>query len=380
MTIFKLPDLGEGLTEAEIVHWHVSVGDRIAADQPLVAVETEKAVVEIPAPTPGLVTALFGKPGDMIKVGAPLAEIDLQTSAQQAPMVGNLAEPSRSTKAETPSQQPHAPPPHGPSHIMAAPAVRELAHELGVDLSAVSGTGPAHAITRADIERAAKSAPVIPPSRALAGEWEPLRGVRRAMARKMTEAHRSVAPATVTEEADVSSWPLDAEVTLLAVEALIAAIGAEPALNAWFDEKKEARRLNSQVDIGIAVDTPAGLIVPVLRTSGLQSREALKRELHKLIDGARARSLTRAQMADATITLSNFGHLGGLFATLVVVPPQVAILGIGRVRDVPGPAGGTLRRLLPLSLTFDHRAVTGGEAARFLTRVKTELEQRRQGE
>jgi pyruvate dehydrogenase E2 component (dihydrolipoamide acetyltransferase) len=374
MTTFKLPDLGEGLTEAEIVHWHVTIGDRIAADQPLVAVETEKAVVEIPAPSSGIVTALFGKPGEIIKVGMPLAEIETSTAAETSTMVGILAEPAQATRAERPKQQSFPAPAPSQSHVKAAPAIRELAHKLGVDLSTVSGTGPGSAITRDDVEKAAKSAPIAPAAVALPAGWEPLRGVRRAMARKMTEARQSIAPATVTEEADVSSWPPDAEVTLLMVEALIAAAKAEPALNAWFDDKKDARRLNPQIDIGIAVDTPEGLIVPVLRTGAHGSRDALNAELHKLINGARTRSLTREQMADPTITLSNFGHLGGLFATLVVVPPQVAILGVGRMRDVPPSAGGKPQRLLPLSLTFDHRAVTGGEAARFLTKVKAEIE------
>jgi pyruvate dehydrogenase E2 component (dihydrolipoamide acetyltransferase) len=195
----------------------------------------------------------------------------------------------------------------------------------------------------------------------------------------MAEARQSIAPATVMEEADVSSWPSDAEVTLLAVEAMIAAVRSEPALNAWYDEKREARRVNPQIDIGIAVDMADGLIVPVLRTGAYPSRDALRSELHKLIDAARARSLTREQMADPTITLSNFGHLGGLFANLVVVPPQVAILGVGRLRDGSSAAGEKTYRLLPLSLTFDHRAVTGGEAARFITRVKSTIEQRGRG-
>ncbi len=380
MTTFMLPDLGEGLTEAEIVHWHVTIGDRIAADQPFVAVETEKAVVEIPAPSPGIVTALFGKPGEIIKVGTPLAEIESQTSVDTGTMVGTLAAPSRATKAASPKQQSIPLPAPGGFHFKAAPAVRELAQKLGVDLSTVSGTGPGGAITRADVEKAAAGATISPPTVALPAGWEPLRGVRRAMARKMTEARQSITPATVTEEADVSALPPDGEITHFMVEALIAAVRSEPALNAWFDDKKDARRLNPQIDIGVAVDTPDGLIVPVLRTGAHGSRDALKSELHKLIDGARTRTLTREQMADPTITLSNFGHLGGLFAALVVVPPQVAILGVGRMRESPSVAGGKPRRLLPLSLTFDHRAVTGGEAARFLTKVKAEIEQLRQGE
>ena len=203
--------------------------------------------------------------------------------------------------------------------------------------------------------------------------FEALRGVRRAMARSMTRARESVVPATVTEEAAVTQWPPDVEVTLLTIEAVVSAAHAEPALNASFDGEREARRLNSKVDIGIAVDTPDGLIVPVLKTDVFRDRMSLRTELRRLIAGATFRSLKREELLAPTFTISNFGSLGGLFATLVVVPPQVAILGIGRIRDKQSSAE-TPMRLLPLSLTFDHRAVTGGEAARFITKVRVALE------
>jgi 2-oxoisovalerate dehydrogenase E2 component (dihydrolipoyl transacylase) len=367
MTVFKLPDLGEGLEEAEIVHWHVSPGDRIAADQPLVSVETDKAVVEVPAPWTGRVASLFAKTGDMVKVGAPLAEIETGAASDTGTVVGTLGEkkpaPPAATEAQSHAQVSidHA------AHIKAAPAVRAFAHERGVDLASVHGTGPEGAITHADVERASASAPQP------AEGFEPLRGARRAMARNMARAGREIVPATVTEEADVSHWPEEPEVTLLAIEAILAAARAEPALNAWFDSKREARRLNSAIDIAVAVDTPDGLIVPVLRTGAHEGQGKLRAELHRLVKAATARTLTREQMADATITLSNFGGLGGLFATLVIVPPQVGILGVGRIRTLPGPEGKPLR-FLPLSLTFDHRAVTGGEAARFLSAAKKALE------
>ena len=371
MTTFKLPDLGEGLEEAEIVHWHVSQGDRITVDQPLVSVETDKAVVEIPAPWSGKLAALFGKVGDVVKVGAPLAEIETASAPDAGTVVGSLKETE--TKAERGAATKPAVPPgrYAGVRIKAAPAIRELAQKLGVDLSSVHGTGPEGAITRADLQQAPKGA--MTASAAPLEGFEALRGVRRAMARSVARAGASVVPATVTEEADVTRWPLDAEVTLLAIEAVIEAARHVPALNASYDAQRDALRLNREVDIGIAVDTPDGLIVPVLKTDASKDRPSLRSELRRLIAGAMDRSLKREEMLAPTITISNFGSLGGLFASLVVVPPQVAILGIGRMREAPSPTG-TPARLLPLSLTFDHRVVTGGEAARFITKVRQVLE------
>lgn len=366
MKTFNLPDLGEGLDEAEIVHWHVSAGDRVTTDQPLVSVETDKAVVEVPAPWPGTIARTYGKPGDTLKVGAPLADYEEGERADAGAVVGRLeaepasveAEPKAAARQPEPLQSPAAPAkPEG----QAAPAVRRLARELGVNLGSLTGTGPHGAILRADVEAAAgKSAPVPPQG----GDWEPLRGVRRAMARSMTAA-LAIPRATVMEEADVSHWPENAQVTLLMVQAMVAALQAEPALNAAFDGEREARLLNRNPAIGIAVDTADGLIVPVLRTAECPDPHDLGRELRRLIEGAHQRSLPPADLRGATVTLSNFGAVGGLFAELVIVPPQVAILGAGRVRQ----------GLLPLSLTFDHRAVSGGEAARFLTILKSHLEQ-----
>jgi pyruvate dehydrogenase E2 component (dihydrolipoamide acetyltransferase) len=371
MTTFKLPDLGEGLEEAEIVHWHVSQGDRLAVDQPLVSVETDKAVVEIPAPWAGKVAALFGKVGDVVKVGAPLAEIEASSTQDAGTVVGSLEATPIARGGETSKTAAFSAHPAS-ARVRAAPAVRELAQQVGVDLSSVHGTGPQGTVTRADIELASRDGGEAA-SAALLGSFEALRGVRRAMARSMTRARESIVPATVTEEADISHWPPDAEVTLLAVEAVVSAAHAEPALNASFDGEREALRLNSKVDIGIAVDTPDGLIVPVLRSAAFRDRVTLRVELRRLIEGAMSRSLKREELLAPTISISNFGSLGGLFATLVVVPPQVAILGIGRIRDKQGSAE-TPMRLLPLSLTFDHRAVTGGEAARFITKVRVALE------
>ena len=241
-----------------------------------------------------------------------------------------------------------------------------MSTQQGIDLATIAGTGPDGEITRADIERAAQESTGA----------EPLRGVRRAMAQRMEEAGRAVVPATVTEEADVHAWPPGAPVTARLLAAMVAGCRAEPALNAAYDGAARARRLNAPVHAGIAVDTGDGLIVPVLRDADRQDEPALAAALRDLIAAARARTLAPEALRGATISLSNFGSLGGMYAALVVVPPQVAILGAGRIRPVVvETAGGfAARRMLPLSLTFDHRAVSGGEAARFLAAVRAALE------
>jgi len=366
MPIFNLPDLGEGLQEAEIVAWHVAPGEHVVADQPLLSVETDKAVVEIPSPRAGRIAKLFGKPGERRRIGAPLVEFEDAGRVQTEAMVGEIpeAEPAKAKPAAEPA-------PAGESaKIAASPAVRALARELGVDLARAVPTGPAGTITKADLERAAAAPP------ATASGYEPLRGVRRTMADNMARAHAEVVPATVTDEAIIDHWPEAAEVTLRLLQAMVAACAGEPALNAWYDGKAKARRLHQSVNLGIAVDSPDGLFVPVIRDAAALSPAEIKANLTALIDGVKNRSLAPADFREATITLSNFGGIGGIHAALVVLPPQVAIVGAGRIlpRVLPSPEGSKARRVMPLSLTFDHRAVTGGEAARFLALMIRALE------
>ncbi|MBU6498401.1 MAG: 2-oxo acid dehydrogenase subunit E2 [Rhodospirillales bacterium] len=355
-SVFTLPDLGEGLQDAEIVAWHVAEGDHVVADQPLLSVETDKAVVEIPSPRAGRIARLLAAEHARVAIGAPLVAFGEGGEHDTGTVVGELAEAQPSPAAQ----------PSAPARPRASPAVRAMAAARGLDLSALTGSGPEGEITRQDVA-AAGEAP--------AGA-EPLRGMRRAMALRMAEAGRTVVPATVTDEADIDAWPADAPMTARLVAALVAGCAAEPALNAAYDSAALARRVNAAVHVGLAVDTGDGLIVPVLRDAGARSVADLAAAVSALAEAARARQLAPAALRDATITLSNFGSLGGLFAALVVVPPQVAILGAGRVRTcVAAAAGGFVaRRMLPLSLTFDHRAVSGGEAARFLNAVKTALE------
>ena len=365
MKTFTLPDLGEGLADAEIVSWHVSVGDRVVADQPLVAVETEKAVVEVPAPWSGTVAQLHANPGDIVKIGAPLADFDSEGAGEDAgAVVGEL--PKAEDEAAGTSAAPGTAAAKAPG-VKAAPAVRKLAGDLGVDIESITGTGPRGTITRADVEAAGG---------AVAEAYEPLRGVRRAMARNMGRAHAEVATTNVTDEANIAHWPSGEDVTKRLVRAMVAACNAEPALNAWYDGKKEARLLHDHIDLGIAMNTEEGLFVPVLRDAGNRGETDLRAGLEAMKKDIKARSVPPDELRGQTITLSNFGMIGGRHAALVVMPPQVAILGAGRITEEPRVVDSAISacRVLPLSLTFDHRAVTGAEATRFLMAAIANLE------
>jgi len=276
MRQFLLPDLGEGLEEAEIVAWHVTEGDHFVADQPLVSVETEKAVVEVPSPQSGRIVHLFGAKGDLVKVGAPLVEFAVSPDEDTGTIVGELA-PTSQARAK-----PAAPPLGGALKV--APAVRALARKLDVDLEHIAGSGPDGAITRADVERAAKGL-------LDAGPPEALRGMRRAMAQRMTAAHAEVVPASVTDEADIGSWNQGEDVTIRLVRAIAVACRAEPSLNAWYDAAAGQRRLPARVDIGMAVDTEGGLIVPVLRNVAERDAADLRAGLDRMRADAAARSI-----------------------------------------------------------------------------------------
>ncbi len=362
MSVFTLPDLGEGLQEAELVAWHVAEGDHVVADQPLVSVETEKAVVEVPSPQSGKIARLCAQPGERLKVGAALVEFDEGPRADTGTVVGDLSAPA------APLPRAAAAAPAGMA-VKATPAVRALAQRLGVDLKVVAASGPGGAVTSADVERAARALTD-------AGPAEPLSGVRRAMAVNMTRSHAEIVPATVYDEADVEAWLPGSDTTIRLVRAVVAGCTAVPELNAWYDGRTMERRLPKQIDLGLAVDTGDGLFVPVLRNVGGRDAADLRRGIEAMKRDVQARTVPVAELRGQTITLSNFGMFGGRFAALVIVPPQVAILGAGRIAARPVAAGGELvaHRLLPLSLTFDHRAVTGGEAARFLRAAVEELE------
>lgn len=364
--VFRLPDLGEGLREAELVAWHVGVGDHVVTDQPLVSIETDKALVEVPSPHSGRIAALHGAPGDIVAVGAPLVEFSDVAAPDAGTVVGQL-EPAGGA-APRPVAATVAP---GPAtRAKAAPAVRQLAARLGVDLAAVTGSGVEGTITRADVEARAHAAGSVPSA------GERLRGVRRAMLQNMTRAGRAVVPATVTDEADIEAWSTRTDPTVRLVRAVVAGCNAAPSLNAWFDAQSETRVLHERIDLGLAMETDDGLFAPVLRDVASMSPADLRSGVDAIKQQIDARTIGRERLVGQTITLSNFGMFGGRFAALVVVPPQVAILGAGRIGARAVVADGVLaaHRVVPLSLTFDHRVVTGVEAARFLNAMIEDLE------
>ncbi|MEA3275631.1 MAG: dihydrolipoamide acetyltransferase family protein [Pseudomonadota bacterium] len=372
MNIFTLPDLGEGLQEAELLEWLVGPGETVEEDQNLVSVETAKAIIDIPCPVSGRVLRLYGEAGDVVHVGDPLVEFAsdsdaLETDRPESPaekdtgsVVGRV-ETGPTVLRETAAAKPG-------TGIRVSPAVRALARRLEVDLSVVTPTGPGGAISNADVQRVAGILKEV-------GPLEPLRGVRRAMSLSMSKAHAEVVAVTVCDDADIHAWGPDQDVTLRLIRALVAGCRAEPSLNAWYDSHSLGRRLIDKIDLGIAVDTPDGLFVPVLRDVAGRSPEELRTDADALKEAVRSRRIPPADLRGNTISLSNFGNFGGRYANPVVVPPTVAILGAGRVRDavVAADAKPAVHRVLPLSLSFDHRAVTGGEATRFLAVVIEDL-------
>ena len=370
MSIFNLPDLGEGLQEAEIVEWLVKEGDEVAVDQPILSVETAKAIVDVPSPEKGRIKKLFVKAGDIPKVGDPLVEFESAAVREEKKDSGTVVgqmEVNKGVVKESATVVGKASSAGG--GIKATPAVRALAHRLNVDLTVVTPTGADGVITANDVQRAAK---VLEE----AGPLQPLRGVRRAMAHIMAQAHAEVADVTIVDDADIHAWQPGSDATLRLIRAIVIACKVEPSLNAWYDSKEMGRRLLDHIDIGVAVDTPDGLFVPVLRNVAKRTNGDLREALNKIKEHVMARTIPPEEMRGYTITLSNFGTFGGRYADPIVVPPTVAILGAGRMRDEVVAFNGeiVIHRVMPLSLTVDHRAVTGGEAARFLMAVIKDLQ------
>ncbi len=369
MKIFHLPDLGEGLAEAEIHEWYVKEGDVVKVDQPMVSMETAKAVVDVPAPQAGKIVKLYGKKGDIIQTHAPLVEFEGESDTVKAKdkgtVVGSLEESSTlldegdmiiGAAKKTAST------------VKAMPAVRALAKQLNVDLNTITASGPQGQITVDDVKKAAGQKSKLP------GNVEPLQGVRRSMAMAMTQSHQEIVPVTIIEDADVTDINADFSTRLL--QAIVVAAKAEPSLNAWYDGKNMERCLHSEVNIGLAMDTEEGLFVPVLKDVAKKTVSELRETIDGFKKSVRARTISPSDLQGATITLSNFGTIAGRYASPIIVPPMVAILGCGKLRDEVRVLEGqmVIRRIAPLSLTFDHRAVTGGEATRFLGAIINYLE------
>ncbi|EAS44156.1 dihydrolipoamide acetyltransferase family protein [Photobacterium profundum] len=380
MKSFMLPDLGEGLAESEIVEWHIKSGDVVKVDQIVLTVETAKATVDIPAPYSGKIISRYGKEGDVINIGSLLLEIEevgataqstISTTAAKkedaATVVGNVSHQNHHVDIDdfwVGSDQNTT----SENIITAMPSARLLAQRLGVDLHGIIGSGPDGLIVDADIYNEC--------DKQLPGT-EVLKGARRTMVNTMAESHHNVAAVTITEEALLADWLANEDISIRLIQAVINACQQEPALNAWFDAETMTRCVHSTVNIGIAVDSAHGLYVPVLRHADEYSPKGVRQWLDKTVKGIRDRRIGREQLQHATITLSNFGAIAGIYATPVVSPPQVAIVGAGRIIEKVIIKDGQpiAVKAMPLSMTFDHRACTGGEAARFIKALVEHLQQ-----
>ena len=366
MTIFNLPDLGEGLPDAEIHEWFVSVGDTVTVDQPLVSMETAKAVVDVPCPQSGTITQLFGNPGDVIKTGESLVSFAAEASARvdKGTVVGNLEESNDVSEdnfiigSASASQR-----------AKATPAVRMYAKKLNIDLTQLTGSGDHGLITRDDVQHAADKKAQIP-----AG-FEPLRGVRRAMLNSMVQSHQEVVPVSIFDEADIQCWGEKSDITVRLIRAIQHACQKEPALNAWFDSQHSARKCFEPIHLGLAMDNEEGLFVPVIRDIAQQTDQGLRQTIDGYKRAVNERTIPAEDLKGATLILSNFGKFAGRFASPIIVPPMVAILAVGRLYSgvVSDNGNVAIHRMLPLSLSFDHRAITGGEATRFLGAVMESL-------
>lgn len=366
MKIFYLPDLGEGLPEAEIREWLIHEGDEVKVDQPIVSMETAKAVVEIPAPRNGRIIKLYGSAGDLIGTGAPLLEFENGTT-ESGTVVGSTEVGDVVIKQAATGIKPGQPTSYS---IKALPAARILAKRLNIELTTITPTGARGQITLEDVEKAAQQTPTPQTG------YEPLHGVRRAMAISMAQSHLEIVPVTLNDDAHLENVSHERDITLAVIQAILAGCKAEPSLNAWFDGKTLARRLSDEVHLGLAIDSVEGLFVPVLKNVLQMSPKTIREQINRFKEEVKNRTITTEDMRGATFVLSNFGTFAGRYANPIIIPPSVAILGVGRLRQQPVVKKGQIliQNTLPLSLTFDHRAVTGGEASRFLAAVIGNLE------
>ncbi len=363
---FKLPDLGEGLTEGEIARWLVVEGQELAEDDPLVEIQTDKTTVEIPSPAAGKVARILVAEGDVVPVGTVLVVIgDGGAASSEAAD----AEPER---AETPAlvRKEHKP---SSERVQATPLVRRLAAELGVDLASLRGSGPNGRIVESDVRGAGEGELVRTEHKPSGERREPLRGVRRRIAEHLARAHREVAAVTFVEECDFTGVDVGRLVPL-ALQATAAALREFPELNARLEGEELV--LLERYDLGIAVQTDQGLVVPVVRGCDTASLEELAAEAARLAESARAGTLKPEELRGGTFTVTSAGKLGGLLVTPLVNHPEVGILGIHRIGPRPVVRNGEIvvRSIGNVSVTFDHRVVDGARAAAFTLDVIARLE------
>lgn len=397
---FRLPDVGEGLHEAEVVRWLVRPGDSVRLDQSMVEVQTDKAVVEIGAPVPATVARILVPEGQRVPVGTVLVTLIPLDGA--APAAAPAAEPPAAGAQAVPGADASGP-------ILAAPSVRKAARDRRIDLAQVRGTGPSGRIMLADLEAFATGqvtmsaavpatlapttpapitpAPATPVSAPPDGTDEivPLQGLRRRTAERLRESWRTIPHVTSFEEADAErlnalrarlapgAQERGVKLTLLSlvIKAVVVALKEHPYLNAVFDEAGGCIVLKRSYHIGVATATPDGLLVPVVRDADRKSTFAIAAELQRLAEGARSRKLTPAELAGSTFTITNFGAFGGYTGTPIINPPEVAILGVGKLSERPVVRDGQVVACptLPLALSFDHRVIDGEGAGHFLNRL-----------
>ena len=376
---FKLPDLGEGLTEGEIARWLVAEGDDVAEDAPLVEVQTDKTTVEIPSPAAGKVARILVGEGETVAVGTVLVVIG-EDGASPDDKEQPRADPAPQQQAASASPV-SAPAPAVGGRVRATPLVRRLAAELGVDLEGMGGTGPQGRVTEDDVRRAAAApaqAGAETPDAPVEGERrEPLRGVRKLIAEHLTASHREVPAVTVVEECDFGELDgVRGERSYLPylLQATVEGLRAVPELNARI-EGDELVYLE-RYDLGLAVQAGQGLIVPVIRAADERSLDELEAEAARLAEAARQGTLKPEELRGSTFTISSGGRLGGLFATPLVNYPEVGILGLHRIGERPVVRDGEIvaRKVGWLSCTFDHRVVDGMRASTFLLEVIGRLE------
>jgi len=405
---FLLPDLGEGIQEAQVLRLLVAEGDSVASDQPLMEVETDKAAVEIPSPVAGKVVKLHVAEGEIVNVGNPLVTFDGEGAQGTA---AETAAP-KPVEAAPPGPSPAAPPPT-PAHVKAAPVVRKLAHRLGGDLSRIQGSGKGGRILRDDVQRAAAAGsatplappppPTVaaplpvspPPGTADADQYgptrrQPLTQIRKTIAAQMARSASTIPHVTNFEDADVTEIdrlrrefneanPPERKLTLMAfvVQAVTRSLRRFPVLNAVFDGEANEIVYKDYVNIGVAVDSERGLVVPVMRGVHTLDLHGISNALKVLAEKVRTVSFAVEELRGSSFTISNAGAAGGnRYATPIINHPETAILSLGRARTEPRYVDGELkpRLILPLSLSFDHRALDGAESARFLGDVIDQLE------
>ncbi len=408
---FRLPDLGEGIAEGEIVKWLVKEGDKVEEHQEIVEIETDKAVVQVPSPKAGVVLKTFGNPGDKVKVGEVLCTIgeagervkEVKLEVKPAPKAvpkrvpaGAVGELEEAPEEEAPKVIPTAPKKVAEPIVSALPAVRKLAQEMGVDISKVRGTGSGGRITEDDVRSASGKVekevrgPVVTFEKFGRVLKIPLKGIRRTIAENMRESLDRAAHVTHMDYVDVTKLAdfrekekkiaeeKGVKLTFMPfiVKACILALKAFPYVNSSLDEEKSEIVIKQYYNIGFAVDTPHGLMVPVIKSANEKTILEIARDIWRMAELCRTREIELKDLQGGTFTITNIGSLGGEFATPVINYPECAILALGRIADKPIVIDGKIeiRKLLPISLSFDHRIIDGAMAAKFANEIKRRLE------